>query len=83
MKPGDAFTSQILYQLSLSKSKSTQQISSPIKFVASIANISSFSFTSCLYTLHPHEKFALKSQSFHFLSIEAITLQPTKNILKS
>ncbi|NCO31541.1 hypothetical protein GW891_01685 [bacterium] len=46
MKPGDAFTSQILYQLSLSKSKSTQQISSHIKFVASIANISSFSFTS-------------------------------------
>jgi hypothetical protein len=45
--PGDAFTSQILYQLSLSNNKSTQAISSHILLAESIANISSVSFNSC------------------------------------
>jgi hypothetical protein len=42
LKPGAAFISQILYQLSLSKSKSTQAISNPIKFAVSTDKISSF-----------------------------------------
>ncbi|MDP2395775.1 MAG: hypothetical protein Q8S84_01630 [bacterium] len=58
-------------------------MSSPIMFAASIASISSVSFNSCAYTDPPHEKFALKSHSLPFLSIDHTILPHTKNILKS